>query len=472
MGFENLKQDFPKMPEEIKMMIENEVQNQLNKKQPKRRSKKTMRKTLALSLAAIMLCGLTVFAGAGLYRMQRQQTGEHGVSIQIEATEEHTGDMPLVIPDVKLEVGYLPEGMVRTEQGKYSFEDNLYLGGVSMAFYRMDTGDDQFEIRHGDVLSSEEFSADGYEGVYLEYPLLSEEEISFNQRIYVAYTDVHYVMEMYAASDVSREEAMKIASGVKLVPTEDTEDEDFVIAWNWSDYQESLDLSKVSEGDEYRTITSVAAEEMKNTHSIGDSFPAGEPELTVKVSEVKISDDIRLLEDSLIDEDWKKDVDENGKLRPATIQYIKTGDNDSLSQEISSREVPQKLVYATVEYTNIGSETMTDVLFFGSLARIREMDGQMQIVSEEEPSGSDEWDMAVNHGLSAFRDMAYYDVHGGERSNNYIGSIQPGETVTVHMAWVVMEEELGWLYLNLDTYGGAYEFTDSSLQMGYVDIRQ
>lgn len=460
------------MPEEIKMMIENEVQNQLNKKHPKRRSKKTVRKTLALSLSAVMLCGLTVFAGAGLYRMQRQQTGEHGVSIQIETTEEHTEDMPLVIPDVKLEVGYLPEGMVRTEQGKYSFEDNLYMGGVSMAFYRMDMGDDQFEVRHGDVLSSEEFSADGYEGVYLEYPLLSEEEISFNQRIYMAYTDVHYVMEMYAASDVSREKAMKIAAGVKLIPTEDTADEEFVVAQNWSDHQESLNPSNAPEDEEWHTITSVAIEEMKNTHNIGDSFKAGEPGLTVKVSDVKVSDNIRLLDASLINDDWKEEVDENGKLRPATIQYIKTGDNDSLSQEISSREVPQKLVYATVEYTNTGSETMTDVLFFGSLTRIKEVNGQMQIVADEEPSGNDEWDMTVNHGLSSLRGMAYYDVYGGERSNNYIGSIQPGETVTVHMAWVVMEEELGWLYLNLDTSGGACEFMDSSLQMGYVDIRQ
>lgn len=49
--------------------------------------------------------------------------------------------------------------------------------------------------------------------------------------------------------------------------------------------------------------------------------------------------------------------------------------------------------------------------------------------------------------------------------------MQPGEIVTVHMAWVVMEEELDTLYLNLDPSGGSYEFTDSSLQMGYVDIR-
>ena len=165
-------------------------------------------------------------------------------------------------------------------------------------------------------------------------------------------------------------------------------------------------------------------------------------------------------------------MDENGKLRPATIQYIKKGDSDSLSQETASRKAPQKLVYTTVEYANTGTETLTDVLFFGSLMRITEVGGQMQIVQDEHPADGDAWDMAVNHGLSCFHDMLYYDVRGGERNNNYIACIQPGEIVTIHMAWVVMEEELDTLYLNLDPSGGSYEFTDSSLQMGYVDIRR
>ena len=47
--------------------------------------------------------------------------------------------------------------------------------------------------------------------------------------------------------------------------------------------------------------------------------------------------------------------------------------------------------------------------------------------------------------------MWYYDVHGGERHNNYITNLKAGETATVHMAWLVPEDELGCLYLNLDT---------------------
>lgn len=178
MGFEHLKQDFPEMPEEIRAMIRKEVTRQIKTGQPKLRCKKAVSKTIAASLAAVMLCGLTVFAGVNLYRMQMQKTGEYGVSIGIKSSETAASNTPFTsadIPDVKLVTGYLPEGMVRTGPGKYSFEHNLHQGGVTMIFYRMNTGDDQFEVQHGDVLSSESFTANGNQGIYLEYPRLSED---------------------------------------------------------------------------------------------------------------------------------------------------------------------------------------------------------------------------------------------------------------------------------------------------------
>lgn len=474
MRLEDLKYDFPKMPEEMRTMIEKEVAKQVKTERPQfRNGKRAVGKTVAASVAAVMLLGSTAVAGVGLYRMQQEKVGNYGVNVSVTGNETTAGvksEQPLVIPDVKMEVGYLPDGMVKTEQGKYSFENALYQGGVSIAFFRMDQGDDQFEMQHGDVLSSEDFSVNGRKGVYLEYPHLSEEEITFNQRIYVAFTDTHYVMEMFVGSDVSKEEALKIAKNISLVPTEDKSDEEFVVAQNWSDYLKGQEESQQQE--EIPAQVAVAKEEMKNTHAIGESFSISEG-LTAKVSKVQVADDLSLLDPALIDEDFKNETDENGKLRPATIQYVKNGNTESLSEVIKSREVPQKLVYATVEYTNTGDKELSEVLFMGGLARIFEDGTEMKMMSDyEEPEDGAEWETAVNKGLSSFMEMSYYDVHGGERGNNYIASIKPGETATVHMAWVVTEEELGKLYLSLDTYGGVYEFSDSSLEIGYVDVRQ
>ncbi len=476
-------------------MIEREVEKQVKTERPQfGRSRMAARRTLIASVAAVMVLGTTVFAGVGIYRMQREQVGSHGVDIKIAGGAESGGEAvgtesgadvkegTAVIPDVTMEAGYLPDGMVQTEMGKYSYESALYQGGVSMVFYRMDMGDDQFHIRYGDVISSEDIAVSGYEGVYLEFPHLNPDEIAFNQRIYVAYTDVHYVMEMFVASDVTKEEALRIAEGVKLTPAGAADSENLVAAWDWSAYLKSAEENERMAETEPAGNTTIAKDQMK-IHAIGESFSAEHPQtggdqykgLAVKVSDVQIADDLSLLDPALTDEDLRSELAGDGKLRKAEIQYIRNGGVDSLSEVVKSREVVQKLVYATVEYTNTGDSELSDVLYMGDLLRIAEKDGKMKIFSgtvDEEPAPGDTWETVVNTGASAFCEMQYYDIDGGERNNNYITAIKPGETVTVHMGWIVTEEELGNLYVSFDTYGGAYEFSDTSLAMGYVDIRQ
>lgn len=477
MRLDDLKYEFPKMPKEMKEMIEREVEKQVKTEYPQfKKNRKLAGRTIAASVAAVLLLGTTVYAGVRVYRLYQKPVGDYGVEVKIsnDGSDKETQNAPLDIPNVSLKVGYLPDHMVQTEEGKYSYEENLSKGGVSILLYKMDTGDETFEMQHDDVRLSEDFTVNGYEGVYLESPDLYEGDVSFNKRIYVAYTDVHYVMEMYAASDVSKEEAIRIAEGIQLIPTEDKENHAFVSACSWSDYQAQKAGEDQNEVEFSEVQNTVAEEKMANTHTVGESFPASQEGLSLKVKDVQVSDDISLLDSGLVDEELKQETDENGRLLPADIQYIKEGSTEALSEVVDSRKVPQKLVFATVEYTNVGDKELSDVLFFGDLARIVKKDGKMQMLSSssyEEPKEGDTWTVASNRGLSAFWEMYYYDVFGGERNNNYISSIKPGETVTVHMGWIVTEEELGNLYLSLDTYGGL-EFTDSALALGYVDIRQ
>lgn len=494
MRFEDLKCDFPKMPEEIRVIIEKEVEKQVKTEHAQLSNRKrAVGKVLAASAAAVMLLGTTAFAGVSMFRMQRQQISEHGVKVKTSGTtqSDQTGAEPVKsaevqnknqdknqnkIQNVKMEIGYLPDGMVQTEEGKYSYQDALYQGGISIGFYRMDTGDGQFEMLHEDVLSSEDISGNGFDGVYLEYPHLYKEEITFNQRIYAAFADVHYVMEMYVASDVSKEDAIRIAKSIQLTPTDEAGAKNLISALNWSAYLEN-GREKQQEDGEYAQNTDrteASKEEMQHTHAIGENFEV-QDHLTAKVAQVQVSDDLSLLNGFPEDEDFKDETDSSGKLKPATIQYIKGGGLDTLSEVIKERQVPQKLVYATVDYTNTGDKELKEVLFFGTLQRISEEDGKMKMVSGwnyEESSDGDAWNQVCNRGLSNRFEMPYYDVHGGERNNNYITSIKPGETVTVHMGWIVTEEELDKLYLSLDTYSGPGVFSDTALAIGYVDIRQ
>lgn len=531
MRLEDMKHEFPKMPENMRAMIEREVEKQMktsteqssrennrkgsstgsensksstgggnsksstgggnsksstgskNRGSARRRSKRMARRTLVAALVAAMALGTTVFAGV-VYQMHAKSAGKYAVEVKTEgnggesAGTEDIERTNVEIPKVKMELSYVPEGMVETETGKYSYEDNLYSGGISIAFYAMDTGDAQFEMLEKGVIASEEMNVNGYSGVYLEYQNLSEDEISFNQRIYVAYTDVHYVMEMFVGSDMTKEEALKVAEGVKLTPvTDETEAQNIVCDYSWSGYLAGLEEAEATE--EF-SETAVDKSELSNTHAVGESFTFNtfasdvDRSLSVKVADVQICDDINLLDTSKLEQDeiaeLSKVTDQNGKLLTTELSYVKWGDGvDSLSEIVKTKEVGQKLIYATVEYTNPNDFELNDVLFNAGLVKMREDGNVMRMYFGETGDG---WDEVQYSGPAMYREMWYYDVHGGERGNNYITKIGAGETVTVHMAWVVPEEELSYCYLNLDPYGGCYEFSNTSLTLGYVDINQ
>lgn len=490
MRLEDMENEFPKMPEDMRAMVEREVEKQVKTTSAThyRKGKHMARRSFVAALVAAMALGTTVFAGV-MYQMHVRNVGKYAVETKVESaggSETAGTEMEQSLPEilaVNMELSYLPEGMVETEEGKYCYEDAMYLGGVSICFYRMDTGDDKFEMLTKDVLSSEDLTVGGRDGVYLLLNTLDDGTISFNQRIYVAYTDVHYVMEMYVASDVTKEDAIKIAEGVKLTPVLDGEGDNVVSSWDWSDYLAAFREDEMQNETEEFSDTSVPKAEMSNIHAIGESFSVGDmgleksEGLAIKVSDVQVRDDISLLDEAYLDADDKtelqEETDADGKLLPAKINYIKYGDGvDTVDEIVSTREVPQKLVYATVEYTNTGNSKMSEVLFMGGLCKIKEDGDQMKMYFGEQPGEGADWDAAQLTGAAACQEMYYYDVQGGERNNNYITSIEPGETVTVHMAWIVPEEELGYLYLNLDPSGGVYEFSDHALIAGFVDIRQ
>ncbi len=487
MRLDDLKQDFPQMPEELRTMVEREVQKQIGVGVTGKRKNHRLRKTLIVAFAAAMLLGTTVFAAIA-YRMRNEPVGTYAVKTKIEEDANNsfgngqTHEIPNApnVPDVTMEASYLPDGMVETEDGKYSFSNAMYEGGVSIVFYKMDTGDAQFEMLTKNVKETERIDVGGYEGVYFALQSDEGEGISFNQRIYVAYTDVHYVMEMYAASDVSKEEALKIAEGIRLHPVSDNETAGIVKAYQWSDYLASSHEEIVEDAAQ-----SVPQTAMKNTHAVGDAFAANPQKedlevlanVEIKVTDVQICDNISPLDLSAMDNDSKEELQKettpSGELLPAKINYIKYGDGiNSVDEVVESREVPQKLVYVTVEYTNTGTEELKELLFFGSLMKIVEENGAVRCYDGKAPGQNAAWDDAVPAGAARHVEMWYYDVHGGERSNNYISSLKAGETAAVHMAWLVPEEELAYLYLNLDTYGDSYDLCEHSLEVGYVDIRR
>ena len=430
------------------------------------------------SLAATFVLGTTIFAGTKLYRMSSSPQGNYGMTTKIEKTDatENTEKIDPA-PQLAMKLSYLPDGMTETEEGKYSYEQTPGQGGISIVFYQMDTGDEAFWMQDHYVTESENIQVGNHDGVYEKMQNIVGDDTAFDQMIYVTYPEYHYVMQMYVGHDVTKEEACKVAEGIILAPSEELADGTVISPYNWSDYEDAM---AENSGEDEALKTTVTAEEMKNLHKIGEEFAVtgetdGESQnLRIKVTDVKVTDDVAILDPVFMDRDML-DVDENGKLLPDTISYIKAGDGiNTLDEVISSREVPRKLVYVTLEYTNAGETELTDVLFFSSVMKIREKDGVYEICGGEQPKEGDVWDtvQADSSSLEHGEEMAYYDVTGGERGNNYFGSIKAGETKILHVGFVVDEDALPYLYLNTGTSGSSYTFTEQDLEQGLVDIRQ
>ena len=216
-------------------------------------------------------------------------------------------------------------------------------------------------------------------------------------------------------------------------------------------------------------------------HAIGEEISLEQngneetPGLTAMISDVELSDNIRILPENMIEEDIKEAFAENGNLLPMEVKYIRSGDGiQAVDEVVETKEVPMKIIYVTVNYKNNGDTTLSDVMFNGGIAFLTERGNEMQFDSytDEMPKAGDTWDYVNADSVGFSQEVYLMDVYGGERHNNYIDTLKPGETVTVHMAFKVPEEKLSEMYLTLSNYGGSYYYDETSLELGYVDIRQ
>ena len=499
MRLEDIKDTFPKMPEDIKNMIENEVAVQIKSRQEesmdpenttqsekteenakiikyRKKRKDTVRRMLVASMAAALALATTVGAGV-VYQMHNEKVGKYGVKTKIEGQQTaETENLGAKTDYVELTTSYLPDGMVQTEEGKYSFEDNYMEGGISMVVYRLPQNEKVDDLLSTDVAESEELEVGGRPAVYLE------KVSSAAKKLYVIYAEHGYMLEMFAFLDVTKDEMIRIAEGLTVVPSEKTEGNCVMQLCDWNQTEEAEEKGEPVDSDSDREI-SFDKTKMENTHAIGESINMEHagidnmPGLTATVTSVELSDNSSILADGMLDADAMKAFDADGNLLPMKLEYIKSGDGINTTDEVVETEtLPQKIVYATVKYENNGTETLHDIMYNGGIAFLEEKGSQMQfadyfLLSDEEKA-SIGCDYRELERVGFSQEVYLSDVTGGERNNNYINELKPGESVTIHFAFKIPEEKLGEMYLTLSNTGGVYSYDETSLAVGYVDIRQ
>lgn len=291
---------------------------------------------------------------------------------------------------------------------------------------------------------------------------ITEEKGVFDQKIYLLCPDEYRVITIYIGDDVSKEDAVKVAENLEI--TENDKMLETAKMYTWSDEVNP----KVETGGEM--VTSVPENKLK-VHKIGEDFTlsaSGEDKdgnnivndkISACVDSVQIADNLKLLNGAALPEEWKNVTDSNGKLVKNKVSYIKSGDGvNSVDQIVKTENVDQKLVYATITYTNNSDQEINHMLYIGDLALIRHKNGKYHIYNAMEQSG-DGYDRVSWDGVAHTAEMTYSSVREDYgNGGNYISSLKRGESIQVNMAWIVNENDLADMYLNLDGEGGAYDF--------------
>ena len=476
MRLEDIKKDMPKTPEFIHQMICEEVNKQLQNDsgtailQRKRKKYKWSSMRVAAAVVAALLGVSTIaYAGSGLYRMYLEKQGRYRVDTGISADSDYA--LPKKIHDIKIETAYIPEGMEWVDEHRLAYPETPNLGGFSFSSVLLDSDDFGKILTDTGVVESEERTFGSRTGVYLKYQDL-EQDGSFNQRIYLLCPEEYRVVILYIGDDVQKEDAMKVAENLSISETDavmETKD-----LYTWSNFIEP-------ETEWSESVTEIPQKDLQ-IFEVGDTLKitgtgeneAGEylsfDDISVTVDSVQVADDLSLLDENLIPEEWKEAIGEDGKLVQNTLSYIRSGDGvETLDEVVKTESVQQKLVYVTVTYQNNTDTAINHMLYIGSLMRLKQENGKYQIYSHS----GEGYDYIIGDGVASAIGMTYFsqkEAYGN--GGNYISSLKPGERVQVAMAWIVNENDLGNIYLNLCGSGGSLEFSEDVLRTGLVDIRQ
>ena len=187
------------------------------------------------------------------------------------------------------------------------------------------------------------------------------------------------------------------------------------------------------------------------------------------VIEVHAYDTLDMLGDSVPDE-WKNDVEADGKLADNTLKYYVAGDGiDTQDQLVKTETEKQKLVYATVEFTNTSGQDAENVHFLTELRRIvvnsdQTLEEKPEVLASQGLGAyikgfADRYGYdtikATGHGTEC--EMGWYDVFqkdGSTEGINFIPHISAGEKMRIHFAWIVDENDFPNLYLNVNSHVG------------------
>lgn len=494
MKLENLRDVFPDIPENISKMIENEVAVQMKNQdhntgtdggnihaRPVMRSRRSLKRIAVIAAAAVLVLSTGVFAGAKIYKWHISKDDTYSIKATLisEDTNSRSLDVPDKVPELEISFTELPENFAqdRSDPLKYHSLRSNGQGGFSISTIVMDETISAKDLPVSDayVTHHEIYDADGRDVLYLEKQTGSDDSIHFDKKFYIPYPEYSLIAAVYAGEDVSEADAKKAVGSMTVNPSGKERKVKASMLW-----------SNMTDSDSNESLRLTATfEEMKNLHSIGDTFTLPShayssggkwirtSDVTAKVTDVSIMDSERTLSNTLVSDELRSASTQDGGLKENVISYVQSGNGkDSLDKVIKKEKQDQLIAYATIRLTNTGSDELSDILLAASVSCIVKNGGKYMIYDRALMDDDERTDVTTCSGPGGPGEMDYYDTGSRSADKNYISSLSPGQSIDVHVAKVVNADETGRLYLSLCDESDAFNFTSAALKAGYVDIRQ
>ncbi len=508
------KKDYPKMPDDIRGMIkqqmENEISDSVTKTSPV--AKRRFVRYAVAALAGTLLVGTTVYAASKLISITTEKKGKYGLETKVTVSEDvdggeekenvdsqnSEGSESTVIDEdttevpydryelmneenyVHIDISYMPEDVyiqwtddvATSKLHSYSKTDRE---NRSMTFYmwRIHEG---IEYTHNDVnvINTEEFEVPGGTAVLVELD-------GGRRKVYMAY-DIGYVLDIWAQPGITKDEFVNVAKGISLeVATKEEAEEasniNYMSAPAYVPATESVqegNIIYVETEDELEQRTTVAKDELK-VYQVGEEFEISEQKGNAKVTRVEICDDLSVVNKDVFDffqGEHPDFIDENGKLRDEIVSYCKVGDGvNSLDEVVASETIPVNLVYIEVEYTS--DTEVSELSFYGNLMLINDNNDSYEIYDGLSPLAlSTEYDVVRTNYYRNDPEEIYFYNGNDVWEKNHFANVQAGETRTASYCFVVREDWLPYMYYDITCADPTDYFKQSILDTGVIDIRQ
>lgn len=399
--------------------------------------------------------------------------GTNDAAVLVDVPEEETDPMAAVEPETEIveapevieegfktyEFGWLPEGMSVDPDG-WKIHDEERLACITPVLYKISPEQELLPHSNFQTGSMDEYGLDGRcVTIFTSCLFRTVQENFFGRNVWITFEGSEYAVFLFVSDALDDNDLAQIIENISLV---ETDEEKGAVYVEPSEIEQNAEPTTVVEGEAVEESADSITRDDLTLYSIGD-LTVDEVDLgdgrvrsmNVSVNDAYITDNFNgLTTDGIgLDIDFSEFTDENGKIIDAVTEYfdvVEQPDGNYIREEKGSDSEASKILVVVLTYTN-NSDFQDDYCVCPSLMTIA--NGTLERIEWEEYQLEDFSSFCNLDKLDSERNSAfslYADSNKGSKNGLVLN---PGQSAEVRLAFLLREDEVGNLYLNLTSSG-------------------